>query len=203
MNHQLVESKIGHLRTPFKIHVDGTSQTHLLNNGRFGFFIEKQFGIVPNCDKAPDFGHTELKTIQYGNRMTIGNMTDREYNKITGTEHNYFSTSAPYNKVKNTLLVVYEKLKKRPEPEYVIRNWTMFNLDELSSYDKIILQEDYKFICNYIKKYSDSRDNLTELIQYDGSISGDYLALAYKGSYGYNYPAWGFHSRFMKKLSNA
>ena len=204
MNHQLIESTLSNLRDPFVIHSNGSIQTNLNNTGRVGFYVESLFGILPNNSKTPDFGHTELKTLRVGGSMSIGTMTETEHRRILNRDLHYFATSDPYKKVQNTLLVVYEKLSSRPEPVYVMRNWHLFSLDDLSLTDRNILQSDYSSICEAIKRRSTSRDTLTSFLMNNGSLSGNYLTLGYKGNgYSYNYPVWIFKSSFIKKLKNA
>jgi len=45
-----IEETLGHLRIPFVIKEDGTSQTQLTNRGRVGFYVERLFNISPNND---------------------------------------------------------------------------------------------------------------------------------------------------------
>ena len=67
------------------------------------------------------------------------------------------------------------------------------------------LQADYEYICNVIKQNATNQTDLTEYLRAHGSVSGELLSLAYKGqgSYGYNYPAWSFTSKFVNKLNHA
>jgi len=208
MNQQLIEVKLSQLRKPFSILRDGSSQTDLNNTGRFGFLVERIFGIDPNNNRAPDFGHTELKTLHINRKMSIGTMSEDEHRKIINRDFHYFGTSEPYKKVKNTLLVVYEKLKSEPgqtEPVYVMHDWNLFSLENLTTSDQCRLQADYTAICEVIKNNSRTRDELTKFLRENGGISGDCLSLAYKGAgwYGYNYPAWSFQASFVKRLRNA
>jgi hypothetical protein len=203
MNTQLFESTLNPLRIPFTIEQDGSRQTELNNHGRVGFFVERLFGIKPNCSRDPDLDGVELKTMQLGKKITVGTMTDLEYNKIVNRTLHYFNTSDPYKKMKDTLLVTYEKLKDKPVPEYIMRNWSLFSLYELPNGVRKCLQEDYSFICDTIKKNSKSRSELTKDIMDYGCYSGDYLSLVYKGDGQYNYPAWVFKSAFMKELACA
>lgn len=207
MNHLMIDSILQPCKEPFRIPVDGSSQTDLNNHGRFGFFIERLFDIKPNCSREPDLNGVELKTVQTGKKVTIGTMTDAEYTSINGRKLHYFKTSEPYRKMKNTLFVFYKKIGHDPEPTYIMEGWNLFSLDNLSTKMIKILQEDYTFICEAIKQCSSSRDDLTETIMEDGSFSGDYLTLSYKGdgkyNYGYNYPSWSFKSSFLRDLQNA
>lgn len=197
-----IEERIGHLRKPFIIEQDGSSQTMHDNTGRVGFFIERNFGILPNNDRNPDFGSWELKTTRPGKKISIGTMPESEYNAIVRCENNLFFTSEPYRKMRNTLYVIYDKLCDYPQPEYVVLGWATCQLDSLTAYVKRELNSDYRFICNQIKRYSSSRNNLTAHLRQYGTISGDYLTLSYKGSghNGYNYPAWGFKGSFINHI---
>ena len=200
-----IEEKLAHLREPFVIHEDGTSQTRVANHGRVGFYVERLFGIAPNSDRRPDFGNYELKTTQPGKKISIGTMPDSEFDHIKRATTHRFESSDPYKKMKNTVVVVYSKLSSYPTPCYRMDGWGVLGLDTMSDRTKEILQEDYEFICKYICSKCDSRDEVTRLLMRNGSISGDYLTLGYKGQGqgGYNYPSWGFQSSFMKKLIHA
>lgn len=200
-----VEEIIGHLRKPFMIKEDGTSQTELSNHGRVGFHLERLFGITPNNDRRPDLGSWELKTFQLGKKISIGTMPEEEFQRIKQEPAHLFAESDPYKKMKNTLCVVYTKTATYPEPYYVMNGWGFLNLEKMSDRVKAVLQEDYEFICNYITARCNNRDEVTNILQCYGSVSGDYLTLSYKGQGygGYNYPAWGFQSKFMKMMSHA
>jgi len=197
-----IEERLGQLRKPFIIEMDGSSQTQLDNTGRVGFFVERMFGILPNNDRRPDLGKWELKTTRPGKKISIGTMPDEEHRRIMTTDEHSFFASEPYKKMKNTIFVVYDKLRDYPQPEYVMLGWGACQLDLLSDYTKRELNRDYRFICNQIKKCSTSRDNLTSHLRQYGTISGDYLTLSYKGSgyCGYNYPAWSFKGSFIKQI---
>ena len=199
---EYIENQIGHLRKPFIIEQDGSSQTMHDNTGRVGFFIERNFGILPNNDRSPDLGSWELKTTRPGKKISIGTMPESEHRKIVTSDEYSFFDSEPYKKMKNTLFVVYDKLTDYPQPEYVMLGWAMCKLDLLSDYVKKELDSDYRFICKQIKRYSTTRDNLTAHLRQCGTISGDYLTLSYKGSgyCGYNYPAWSFKGSFIKQI---
>jgi hypothetical protein len=205
VNSTLIEKILSPLRTPFVIKEDGTSQTKLTNTGRVGFYVERQFGIVANNSREPDLGKWEIKSAQLNKKITIGTMPNSEFDNIYKNSVHNWSDSEPYKKMKNTLLIIYEKLQSRPEPKYIMQGWGACSLDLMNDNTKKILQEDYEFICNYIKQNSTSRDNLTTYLMTYGSISGTYLSLAYKGDgqNGYNYPAWSFQASFTKKLNHA
>lgn len=201
----LIENTIGHLRNPFVIKEDGSSQTKLSNRGRVGFYVEKLFGITPNKSQAPDFKNCELKTVQPGKKISIGTMPNSEFTRIKRSSTYRFETSNPYNKMKNTLFVVYTKLKNYPQPVYCMNGWGFLTLNEMPESTQYILQSDYEFICETIAAKCSSRDDVTSYLRNYGAISGRYLSLGYKGSgdYGYNYPAWNFQASFMKKLIHA
>lgn len=200
-----IEEAIGHLRRPFVIREDGTSQTRLSNHGRVGFYVERLFGIVPNNDRAPDFGKFELKTTQPGKKVSIGTMTESEFRRIKNEPYHWFSASDPYRKMKNTLFVVYSKISTHPEPEYKMNGWGIMQLETMSDRVKSILQDDYEYICKFISSRCNSRDGVTTFLMNNGSVSGDFLSLSYKGqgNYGYNYPAWNFQASFMNILTHA
>lgn len=200
-----VEETLGCLRTPFIIAEDGSSQTKRSNTGRVGFHVERLFGLRPNNERGPDFGTTELKTMQKGKKISIGTMPESEFQAIKNTSCHDFKKSDPYNKMKNTLCVVYTQLSRYRDPLYQMNGWGVINLETMSPEVKKVLQEDYEFICRYIKTHCKSRDHVTYTIMDKGGISGDYLALNYKGQGygGYNYPVWTFQAKFMKMITHA
>ena len=199
---EFVNERINHMRRPFRIKEDGSSQTRLSNNGRVGFYAERVCGIDPNSDQRPDLGDWELKTCQGGKKVTIGTMSESEWKNIKTSPVLKFEKSAPYVKMKNTIFVVYEKLSDNNNPQYIVRGTATCQLSALSAVVKQELQSDYEYICQIIRQRTKSRDNLTAYLQNNGSISGMYLSLTYKGqgSCGYNYPAWNFTAAFMKKI---
>jgi hypothetical protein len=200
----IIEEKLKPLREPFMIAEDGTSQTKLSNHGRFGFFVERVFGLSPNNDRRPDLIQGELKTMQEGKKISIGTMPESEFNAIKRAGTHHFALSDPYKKMKNTIVVVYKKYGNY-EPVYKMTGWGLLNLETMDPGTKKILQDDYEFICEYIAKHCNSRDEVTSRIRRNGTVSGDYLSLSYKGQGygGYNYPSWGFQAGFMKKLVHA
>jgi hypothetical protein len=200
-----IETILGHLRDPFMITEDGSSQTCLSNRGRVGFYVERLFGISPNKDRRPDFGNYELKTAQPGKKISIGTMAESEFQRIKNESSHIFSESDPYKKIKNTLLVVYSKVSEFPAPQYVMNGWGLLNLENATDRNKMILQQDYNMICERILRLCSTRDEVTDYLREYGGVSGKYLTLGYKGqgAYGYNYPAWGFQASFMKSIVHA
>ena len=200
-----IEETLGCLRNPFRIAEDGTSQTKRYNTGRVGFHVERLFGISPNNSRSPDFGTTELKVMLAGKKISIGTMPESEFRAINNAVSHDFEKSDPYKKMKNTLVVVYSRLTNNRDPVYQMNGWGLINLETMSPRVKTVLQQDYEFICRYIKTHCNSRDQVTDMIMDEGGISGDYLALSYKGGGrgGYNYPVWTFQAKFMKMLSHA
>jgi hypothetical protein len=198
-----IEQVLNHLRKPFVIKEDGSSQTQLTNHGRVGFFIERLFGILPNNSRRPDLGYYELKTTQYGKKISISTMSDREFLRIKKQTYHCFEQSYPYEKIKNTLLVIYNKIESYPEPKYCLDGWALLHFETLPDYIKTILQNDYDYICRVIQSRCKSRDHVTQYLRDYGCISGRYLTLGYKGqgNSGYNYPSWGFQAKFMKQLT--
>ena len=199
-----IEETLSCLRKPFVIKYDGTSQTEKYNTGRVGFYVERLFGINPNNSQRPDFGNCELKTIQPNKKVSIGTMSEHEFRSIYFSEVHEFKKSNPYTKMKNTLFVVYQKIRNYPDPVYQMDGWGVMNLDKMSAHVNATLQEDYSTICRQIVKCK-NRDDVTAMLMRNGTLSGTYLTLSYKGqgSGGYNYPAWGFQAKFMKSLIHA
>ena len=200
-----IEETLEHLRRPFVIKEDGTSQTHLTNRGRVGFYVERLFDILPNNDREPDFGRWELKTVRRGRKITIGTMPDAEVRQICQQSEHDFSKSDPYKKMKNTVFVIYDKVSDFPEPTYVMHGWGTCQLNAMNRWVKDELQNDYSYICRIIKAKSHCQDTLTEFLIKHGSMSGTFLTLGYKGQgySGYNYPAWSFTSKFVNQLNHA
>jgi hypothetical protein len=200
----VIEEKLKPLRKPFMIAEDGSSQTKLSNHGRFGFFVERVFGLSPNNDRRPDLIQGELKTMQEGKKISIGTMPENEFDAIKRAGTHHFELSDPYKKMKNTIVVVYKKYNNY-NPVYEMTGWGLLDLKTMTPGTKKILQDDYEFICKYIAKHCNSRDEVTSMIRRNGTVSGDYLSLGYKGQGygGYNYPSWGFQASFMKKLVHA
>lgn len=196
-----VEQTLSHLREPFIIQEDGTSQTNLYNNGRVGFHVEKLFGISPNNDRGPDLGTWEIKTVRPGTKVSIGTMPDSEFRNIKNSLSPLFALSEPYKKMKNTLFVFYDKIESYPDPVYIMRGWGACKIDSLSDSTKSILQSDYQWICKQIAQRA-SRDSLTEYLKKYGTISGNYLSLGYKGDRNYIYPAWSFTGKFMNSIAH-
>ena len=200
----IIEEKLKPLRTPFMIAEDGSSQTKLSNHGRFGFFVERVFGLSPNNDRRPDLIQGELKTMQEGKKISIGTMPESEFRAIKRASTHHFELSDPYKKMKNTIVVVYKKYDNY-NPVYEMIGWGLLDLKTMTPGTKKILQDDYELICKYIAKHCNSRDEVTSMIRRNGTVSGNYLSLGYKGQGcgGYNYPSWGFQASFMKKLVHA
>lgn len=194
-----VEQILSPYRESFIIREDGTSQTDLRNNGRVGFFVEKLFGVLPNSDRGPDLGNWEIKTVRPGTKVSIGTMPDSEFRRIKNSVSHLFSTSDPYQKMKNTLFVFYDKIEDWPDPVYIIRGWGACQLDLMSDSVKAVLDADYRGICKEIANRS-SRDSLTDYLKKYGTISGRFLSLAYKGDRDYVYPAWSFTTKFMNSI---
>lgn len=196
-----VEQILSPYRKSFIIEEDGTSQTDLRNNGRVGFFVEKLFGIRPNSDRGPDLGNWEIKTVRPGTKVSIGTMPDSEFRRIKNSVSHVFSTSDPYQKMKNTLFIFYDKIEDWPDPVYIIRGWGACRLDSMSDSIKTVLDSDYRGICKEIANRS-SRDSLTDYLKKYGTMSGRFLSLAYKGDRDYVYPAWSFTTKFMNSIAH-
>jgi hypothetical protein len=196
-----VSEAIESYKQPFTITEDGSSQTKLYNTGRVGFFVEKILNIPVNNKRTPDIGDWELKVSRIGKGITIGTMPESEFESIRNSTHILFTDSDPYQKIKQTILVFYEMLERYPDPSYRLLGLSTLDFTSMSDAIKKELQDDYEHICSYVRKCT-SRDNLTQDIRDHGTIPGTYLKLTYKGqgAGGYNYPAWKFSDKFMKKL---
>ena len=135
----------------------------------------------------------------------ISRLSHNQFKRIKNENEHIFEKSDPYSKIKNTLLVVYTKIQNYPKPIYCMNGWGLLNLETMSDRTKNLLQKDYDRICKIIKDNCNSRDEVTSYIRRYGSLSGSYLTLGYKGQgdYGYNYPVWGFQSKFMNLISHA
>ena len=199
--HKSISRAIEPYKKPFVICEDGRSQTKLSNKGRVGFKIEEILGIPANKSRKPDYHGWEIKATKVGKGFVIGTMTIDEFHAIDNSSCLLFTASDPYQKIKQTALVFYELLERRPDPLYQILGCSMINFASMSKDIKDELQSDYEFICSHVKKCR-SRDDVTRNLQRNGTISGEYLKLTYKGqgSGGYNYPAWKLSDKFMKKI---
>jgi hypothetical protein len=202
ITHQLVEQKLSPLKTPFTIPYDGTSQTKLSNTGRFGFYIERQFKIGPNNDRAADTEYAEFKSVNIKNTFTItpisiGTIPEHEYNRLSSHfPHVSFLNSDPFKKMERTLYVFYRKEGWSDNPTYKVESWVHIDMTTLDDLTKQILENDYWQCVQTMTKHSYRR------LSYHTSQnpSTRYLQLSYKGDGYYNYPCWKFSSEFMKKM---
>ena len=180
---------------------DGTSQTRLTNNGRFGFYIERLFGIHPNSSQAPDLASIgEIKTV----RMTgssfkscsIGTMSRDDWHDITQGSARDWTTSPPFHKMRNTLFVFY-KPGGTWMPTYQIQRYAWVDFKQVDSGIRQELEEDYQNIRN-------------RMIHSGGYGCADfsrlhnlYLGASYKGDKDYVYPSWKFTPGLLKKIYHA
>jgi hypothetical protein len=186
----------------FVIRPDGTSQTNLNNKGRFGFWVERQFGIDPNKDQNPDAPWGELKSLccdQY-KPCSIGQISRPHWSSIEIGAQDNWSKSFAHNKMSSTLFVAYSKSLKWTDgwgyvPEYTLINYRLIELTpELI---KEQLEADWDAIVYKIKRSSRYGDPKAR-------YSGDNLVLTYKGKkkdgVEYYYPSLSFTAKFVARV---
>lgn len=185
----------------FKIQPDGRSQTELSNKGRFGFWVESQFNILPNKDQAPDLNGIELKSVMLkgdANRpvfkhMAIGNISRTEFDQMQkGTLQ--FSKSTPNRKARNTLTVFYNRTD---DYSYSILKQMYVRFADQSESMMDELKRDFDLLCKHAR--STSYESL-------GSVPAPatrYLSIKRKGDCYYTYPCWHFTVAWTRAVYNA
>lgn len=206
LTHEIVEQVLSPLRaSPFEIPFDGTSQTRLANTGRFGFFVERIFGISPNSSRDPDTDYGEIKTVRVtGNSVkpiSIGTIPIGEYDKLSLSSFPSFESSDPFKKMKKTLYVFYRVVESFGNPKYIIEGWIHLDMSAILENDRQWLAVDYHHCVEAMKSQS--------YYKLSGSSgrrpSTRYLQLSYKGDACYTYPCWKFSTEWMqnmRKLAN-
>jgi hypothetical protein len=183
----------------FTIQEDGSSQTQLNNRGRFGFFTERLFGIMPNRDQAADYNGIEIKVVSVKNSraqsISIGTISRDEYHSLRSMSNPQFSDSNAFKKMKKTLYVFYTTNKINDVPHYSIDGWCLFDLNNIDGQTRIILWNDFQKSVAAIKKYT-----YDKLGRSGCKPDNFYLKLDYKGKEGYNYPCWKFSKDWMNKM---
>jgi hypothetical protein len=201
---KLTESFIKETLAPwtktFIIQEDGSSQTQLSNKGRFGFFTERLFGIMPNRDQLADYDGIEIKAVTVKNGkakgISIGTISRDEYLYLRSLDDPQFTNSNAYKKMKKTLYVFYTTDKINDVPHYTIDSWYLCDFAKLDVNDKLCLNNDFAACMRAIKRYT--YDNLGRSAYRPNSTV--YLDLGYKGKAGYNYPCWKFTSDWMNNM---
>jgi hypothetical protein len=202
LTEDLISTKLAPWKKEFKIVEDGTSQTHLANKGRFGFFVEKLFGILPNKNQLADYNGTELKAVSVKNgkakSISIGTISFDEYRMLKSIDNPKIYNSIAYKKMKKTLYVFYSTNKINGEPFYAIDSWYLCDYENLNINDKLVLEDDFKHSMMAIEKHA------YDSLGHPGCrpTSATYLDIGYKGKAGYNYPCWQFTSQWMNKMYN-
>jgi hypothetical protein len=190
------------LGKPILIMEDGTSQTRLTNTGRFGFYVERLFGIQPNSSQAPDLDHVgEIKTVQIkGNRFgscSIGTMSWDDWHEITQGTARSWDLSPPYRKMRKTLFVFYTKAGTQQQPTYLIDRYVMVDFDSVDQELKHELEQDYE---NIRERMIQSKGYGTCDFSWLGNL---YLSAGIKGDSCYVYPSFNFKPRLMKVIYHA
>jgi hypothetical protein len=106
--------------------------------------------------------------------------------------------SDPYQKMRKTIFVYYQKISNDPTPQYKLHGWKACKLDNNHADIKRILDEDYIRACEFIKN-TDDYQSLTQALTKKG-LRGTYLSLTYKGDKTHVYPSWKFTTKFMRSL---
>jgi hypothetical protein len=104
------------VESAFYIPEDGRSQTMMSNKGRFGFWVEEQFGLSPNRSRDPDLGNIEIKSVLLKGTaaapifkdIAIGNMSWDEHWNLANDKIGW-QDSLPFQKTGNTLYVFYRR----------------------------------------------------------------------------------------------
>ena len=201
---KLTESLIKETLAPwaktFIIQEDGSSQTQLSNKGRFGFFTERLFGIMPNRDQAADYDGIEIKVVSVKNNraksISIGTISRNEQSHLRSLPSPQLSDSNAYKKMRKTLYIFYTTKKIIEEPHYSIVGWHLCDLTTLSNEDQIQLTRDFASCMSAVKRYH--YDNLGRSGYQPGNVT--FLDITYKGKEGYNYPCWKFTTAWMNKM---
>lgn len=198
--YEVLEPHIG-IENMFEIVEDGTSQTSLTNKGRFGFWVEGQFKVIPNRSQDPDLGNVELKSVMIKGSssnptfkdMAIGNITWDEFLKIRDEDLD-FKQSLPYRKAQNTLTVFY---RRTDEYWYCIERQMYVSFSQQSKALIDALKQDYKILCEYLE--TQSYNSLGSGLK----PSTKYLTIKRKGDAQYTYPCWHFTKEWTKAVYNA
>lgn len=203
LTHDIVEHVLTPLKKPFIIQYDGTSQTKSTNTGRFGFYIERQFNILPNNDRSADTEYAEFKSVNIKNNFTvkpisIGTIPIQEYNRLVSFFPNVsFINSDPFKKMSKTLYIFYRKKGGYyTDAEYHVDSWVHIDMANLDEMTLRILENDYWQCVQTMTKYSYNRLSCST----SQNPNTHYLQLGYKGDGYYNYPCWKFSTAFLKKM---
>lgn len=181
---------------------DGTSQTRLSNTGRFGFYVERLFGIRPNNSQSPD--HIligEIKTIKIkGNNFgscSIGTISQDNWHDIASGQATSWRCSPPFRKMKQTLFVFYVKDTQGPDPVYQIKKYVLIDFERIGEYIESNLEADYQAIRKrMIRSRGYGCCNFAHLANL-------YLSAGSKGDSCYVYPSFSFKPRLLKAIYNA
>lgn len=185
---------------PFSLSLDGTSQTHVKNTGRFGYFVERLFDIKPNRDRGPDLHGVEIKTVQIRGRMirpvSIGTIPRQEHAHLVQHDNTVFEHSDPYRKMRRTLWVFYQKHPgqlHQDHPAYAIQSWCLTDLDCLDPEIQQQLQSDYAQCVDFMRSHT-----YEQLCKLRGAPRTRMLGLSFKGDAQYTYPSWKFKTAWLR-----
>lgn len=186
----------------FSIQEDGTSQTNLNNKGRFGFWVEKQFGLLPNNDQLPDLHDIELKSVLVKGTnlkpvfkdIAIGNLTSTEHRSLSKREIDWHNT-LPYRKTSNTLYVFY---RKTDDHWYCIEKQIYIRFDKQSQDLHRLLEQDLLKLITKIGKMT-----YDQLKKSGTDFETKFITIRPKGDATHVYPCWYFTKEWTRLIYNA
>lgn len=186
----------------FQIQEDGTSQTDLNNKGRFGLWVERQFGLLPNKDQWPDLHEMELKSVLVKGTnakpvfkdIAIGNLSSLEHRSLSkgGLE---WRETLPYRKTSNTLYVFY---RKTDDYWYCIEKQLYVRFDKQSQDLLDMLEQDLSKLIKKIGKmtYDQLKESGTD-------FQTKFITIRPKGDATHVYPCWHFTKEWSRLIYNA
>jgi len=186
----------------FQIQEDGTKQTELSNKGRFGFWVERQFGLLPNKDQWPDLDGVELKSVLVEGTasrpvfkpIAIGNLTASEHRALVeGTLP--WENTLPFRKTSNTLYVFY---RRTVDFWYSIDRQCHVSINEQSQIFLDRLEKDLKKLIGQITQLS-----YDELKKSGHNFGTELVTIKPKGDANYVYPCWYFTKEWVSMMYRA
>lgn len=142
------------------------------NKGWVGNSIESDwFGIPNNSKKEADFPNLnlELKVTPIRKTRNGWSAKERLVLNIFDFHEEYkrqFSNASFLEKANLIELIYYEFIKETPAPDFHIKAATLFNLNNISEEDKLIIEQDWNLIVRKIKegKAEELSDSLTKYL---------------------------------------
>lgn len=186
----------------FQIEEDGTKQTELNNKGRFGFWVERQFGLLPNKDQWPDLNGIELKSVLVKGTasrpvfkpIAIGNLTANEHRALVEGSLPWQNT-LPFRKTANTLYVFYRKTE---DYWYCVDRQCHVSINDQSQTFLDQLEKDLKKLIDQIIQLS-----YADLKQSGHQFGTELVTINPKGDANYVYPCWHFTKEWSSMMYRA